>query len=65
MVAFIDAHLAGYGVEPVCAELPIASSVYYELKARQRDPERLPARHRRDAGLRGRINCGWRILPLW
>ena len=35
MVAFIDAHRAEYGVEPICAELPIAPSTYYELKARQ------------------------------
>ena len=30
MVAFIDAHRATYGVEPICAVLPIAPSVYYE-----------------------------------
>ena len=45
MVAFIDTHRAEYGVEPICAELPIAPSTYYELKARERDPERVPARH--------------------
>jgi putative transposase len=28
MVAFIDAHRAKYGVEPICAELPIAPSTY-------------------------------------
>jgi len=40
MVAFIDAHRAEYGVEPVCAQLPIAPSTYYELKARATDPTR-------------------------
>jgi hypothetical protein len=39
-MAFIDAHRAEYGVEPICAELQIAPSSYYELKARERDPER-------------------------
>ena len=38
MVSFIDAHRAEYGVEPICAQLPIAPSTYYEHKARQADP---------------------------
>ena len=49
MVGFIDAHRATYGVEPICAVLPIAPSLYYERKARQRDPA-APAR----AGAAGR-----------
>jgi len=49
MVAFIDAHRAAYGVEPICAVLPIAPSTYHEQKARERDPARLPARAQRDA----------------
>jgi len=49
MVRFIDQHRDSYGVEPICAEVPIAPSTYYEYKAREADPERLPARHRRDA----------------
>ena len=51
MVSFIDQHSGAYGVEPICAELPIAPSTYYEYKAREADPERVPARHRRDAVL--------------
>ena len=51
MVAFIDAHRAEYGVEPICAELQIAPSSYYELKARERDPERMPPRLKRDAAI--------------
>jgi transposase InsO family protein len=51
MVAFIDEHRAVYGVEPICAQLPIAPSTYYECKARQADPARLPERVRRDADL--------------
>ena len=38
MVGFIDAHRATFGVEPICAVLPIAPSVYYDRKARERDP---------------------------
>ena len=55
MVQFIDAHRAEYGVEPICAQLPIAPAVYYEHKARQKGPERLPPRARRDRVLRGEI----------
>jgi transposase InsO family protein len=55
MVAFIDAHREAYGVEPICEQLPIAPSTYYEAKARQTDPSRLPPRARRDAELRSDI----------
>ena len=46
MVAFIDAHREDYGVEPICAQLPIAPSVYYEHRARRADPARCPRFHR-------------------
>jgi hypothetical protein len=55
MVSFIDAHRAEYGVEPICTQLPIAPSTYYECKAREVDPARLPARARRDIKLSGEI----------
>ena len=55
MVSFIDEHRDSYGVEPICGVLPIAPSTYYEQKAREIDPSRLPARARRDAGLREEI----------
>lgn len=29
MVSFIDTHRAVYGVESICAQLPIAPSLYY------------------------------------
>ena len=60
MVAFIDAHRETYGVEPICAQLPIAPSTYYEAKARQADPARRPARTQRDTGLRDAITRVWR-----
>jgi putative transposase len=34
MIAFIDHHRQDYGVEPICAHLPIAPSTYYAAKAR-------------------------------
>lgn len=59
MVSFIDAHRGAYGVEPICAQLPIAPSTYYEHKARQADPSRLPARTQRDAVLSPQIRRVW------
>ena len=51
MKAFIDEHREVYGVEPICRVLPIAPSTYYEHAARKADPDRRPARERRDAEL--------------
>ena len=51
MTAFIDDHRDIYGVEPICRILPIAPSTYHEHAARNRDPDRRPARERRDAEL--------------
>jgi transposase InsO family protein len=59
MVAFIDDHRAKFGVEPICAVLPIAPSVYYEQRGRQRDPDRCPPRVRRDHELCGHIRRVW------
>ena len=55
MIAFIDAHRAVYGVEPICRVLPIAPSTYCAHAARQADPSKLPARARRDARLQVEI----------
>ena len=52
---FVDANRENYGVEPICRMLPIAPSTYYEQKAREKDPSRLPARAKRDVQLRGEI----------
>ena len=60
MVSFIDDHRETYGVEPICAVLPIAPSTYYERKAREADPSRLPARAKRDAVLVAEIERIWR-----
>jgi putative transposase len=60
MVAFIDDHREAYGVEPICRVLPIAPSSYYEQKARQVEPARLPARAQRDLMLREQIERVWK-----
>jgi transposase InsO family protein len=60
MASFIDDQRGTYGVEPICAMLPIAPSTYYEHRARQAQPERLPARTKRDAELRKEIDRVWR-----
>jgi putative transposase len=59
MMAFIEEHRDAYGVEPICAMLPIAPSTYYEHKARQADPARLPQRAQRDAVLCEEIDRVW------
>ena len=55
MVTFIDQHRDAYGVEPICAVLPIAPSTYFRCKAEQRDPMRRSARRQRDEVLRAII----------
>jgi transposase InsO family protein len=55
MVAFVDDHRERFGVEPICAVLPIAPSTYFRHKAEQRDPTRRSTRAQRDAVLRAII----------
>ncbi len=59
MIAFIDDHRGVYGVEPICAELPIAPSTYHGHAARRVDPAKAPPRMRRDAVLRGEVRRVW------
>lgn len=56
---FIDQHRQRYGVEPICRQIQIAPSSYYEHKARESDPERLPARIKRDRVLEHEIRRVW------
>ncbi len=60
MVSFLDEHREEHGVEPVCQQLQIAPSTYYEQKAREADPSRLPGRAVRDAELREEIERVWK-----
>jgi transposase InsO family protein len=48
MVSFIDENRNDHGVEPICQQLPMAPSTYYNHKARAANPERLPKRVKRD-----------------
>ena len=59
MMSFIDAHRDAYGVESIGMQLPIAPSTYYEHKAREADPGRLPPRCRRDRVLSDEIQRVW------
>ena len=59
MVAYIDAHRDRFGVEPICAVLPIAPSTYFRHKQQQVDPDRRSARAREDDVLRPIIRRIW------
>lgn len=58
-VAFVDQHREQYGVEPICRQIQIAPSSYYEHKGRERDPDRLPDRIKRYMKLEFNIQRVW------
>jgi transposase InsO family protein len=55
MVRFIDQYRPQYGVEPICAVLPIAPSTYFRYRAQQQDATKRAARAKRDDELRAAI----------
>ena len=59
MTSFIDTHRGEYGVEQICAVLPIAPSTYYGRKAREVDDRRCPTGERRDSQLGEEIRRVW------
>ena len=59
MVSFIDQHRSQYGVEPICAQLPIAPSTYYLHKARAADPGLIAPRRLRDQALLVHVQQVW------
>ena len=59
MVTYIDGHKIRFGVEPICAVLPIAPSTYYRHKGTHRDPDRRSARAKRDDELKPEIQRVW------
>jgi putative transposase len=59
MVGFIDDHRDVYGVESICAVLPIAPSTYFRHKAQRADPARRSARAQHDDELRAIIRRIW------
>jgi putative transposase len=50
MITFIDDNKARWGVEPICTQLPIAPSTYYDFKKRSAS-----ARATRDEELKPKI----------
>lgn len=61
MNAFVDAHRASFGVEPICQVLQIAPSGYRRHAAQQRDPALRCARARRDESLIPDIERIWQV----
>ena len=59
MVGFIDDHRDRFGVEPICAVLPIAPSTYFLRKAQEQDSTKRSVRARRDDALRAAIQRIW------
>jgi transposase InsO family protein len=60
MIEFIDQHRESVGVEPLCAELPIAPATYYTTKAEVADPSKRSARRQRDDHLKKDIQRVWK-----
>lgn len=52
MVRYITDHRERFGVEPICAVLPIAPSTYFRVRAQQQNERKRSARAKRDDELR-------------
>jgi len=48
MVSFIDEHRDEYGVEPICSQLPIAPSTFYDHQRKRDHPDRRSERAKHD-----------------
>jgi len=59
-MVFIENHRDKYGVEPICKQLPIAPSTFYEHQSREANPERQPERKKRDMMLSEAIKRIWK-----
>jgi transposase InsO family protein len=59
MVGFINDHRDQFGVEPMCAVLPIAPSTYFRHQSAQVDPANRSRRAQRDDELRREIRRVW------
>lgn len=59
MIAFIDAHKDQYGIEPICKQLPIGVSTYYDYKDREYNPDKASQRSIRDCHLKPEIQRVW------
>ena len=59
MVTFIDENRDEYGVEPLCSDLPIAPSTYYDHVRKRENPELRADRVKRDEELMPKIQTAW------
>jgi transposase InsO family protein len=59
MIAFIDKNRKRHGVEPICKQLPIAVSTYYDHKDRESDPDKESNRSQRDRHQKVEIQRVW------
>ena len=59
-MTFVEDHKGEYGVEPICKQLPIAPSTFYEHQRREADPDRQPLRNKRDMTLSEEIKRVWK-----
>jgi len=59
MVAFIDQYRHVYGVEPICAVLPIAPSTYYRCKDLEQCPDKRSYRVKRYEALEPEVRRVW------
>ena len=59
MIAFIEEHRRAIGVEPICKQLPIAPSTFYDHMAKRENPDLLSDRAKRDMALKPEIERVW------
>ncbi|MBL3706161.1 IS3 family transposase [Sulfitobacter sp. BDSS02] len=59
MIAFIEEHRRTIGVEPICKQLPIAPSTFYDHMAKRENPDLLSDRAKRDMALKPEIERVW------
>jgi hypothetical protein len=51
MIAFMEAHINEFGVEPMCRVLQVSPSTWYEHARRKKDPDKCPLRAKKDIEL--------------
>ena len=59
MIAFIEEDRRTIGVEPICKQLPIAPSTFYDHMAKRENPDLLSDRAKRDMALKPEIERVW------
>lgn len=59
-MTFVEEYRVEYGVGPICRELPIAPSTFYEHRIRELKPDRQSLRKKRDTELSEAIKRVWK-----